>query len=660
MRTTGPGFRALAVLIFSFPLVLTTPAAAFGTPQPRAPVVKTLGWGFKGLQFLATAGTNLWSVGNASGGQNTPYLVEQSASNGALERVVAGPSYGFDDVTAFAAIGTNLWVASWGSAGEQGQSLDELNASTGALETRFGLPGGLPEPLSLATDGNDVWIELGNPYYPTGGTLLEYDASSGTQLDEITSAPFANGYPNLAVAAGHLFVGGSQAVDEYDASTGDFIQQIDLTNDVAGGLLVVDMVSVGSDVWVADGACGSPSCGAVVELDGSSGSALDEVTTTSNSPAGIVVDGAQLWVEEDAGHDLYLASLANPLNVVKVANPLWQPVAPDLGEPFPLMAAAGHDVWSSGTNQIALFEFSDVTGKVLRVTFGSQYRLDAPRAIVHVGDDLWILNAGGWITVMNWSTEKRVTWLEPPPSKRWGTPEFEAAVGPDVWVSCNNHKIAVFNGSTAKLLRVINAQGDGLAPDGPLLALRTDVWYAPEGLAEYSSGGLLLRRVRAHGYRIDGASGITPFGNELWIADQADNALTEVSSSTGTLVRVVDSSADGLSSPSALAISGSDLWVTDEGDSSLTELNAATGARIAETGSEGALSSPDAIASVSGDLWIANLTGDELTEIDPTNGDVVDQLVGTNGALIGPDGIDVDGSAMFIPNATQSVTEVSP
>lgn len=515
-------------------------------------------------------------------------------------------------------------------------------------------------PLYVAADGNDVWIEFGNAYGSVGnfGTLVEFDASNGTQLDEITDAPFTD-YPNLAVAAGHLFVGGSRFVDEYDASTGTFLQRIDLASDANGGDSVVDLVAVGGDVWVAESACGPP-CGAVVELDGSSGSTLDTVTTTSHSPAAIVVDGAQLWVEEVAGRDLFLAPIASPRDVIKVVNPLWQPVPPDRSEPFPQMAAAGPDVWSSGTNQIALFEFSDVTGKVIRVTYGSKYRMEAPHAIVHVGDDLWILNEGGWITVMNWSTGRLVAWLEPPSSQLWGIPEFAAAVGPDVWVSCDNHVLAVFNGSTAKLVRVINAKGEGLAPDGPLLALGTDVWYAPEGIAEYSSNGRLLRREGTHGDTIDGASAIVRFGAALWIADQADNALTEVSSSTGKFIRVVRASADDLSSPSALTVAGSDLWVTDEDGSSLTELNAATGAIIAVIGSEGALLTPDAIATAKGELWVANLAGDDLTEIDPATGDILDQLVGRDGALVGPSAIDVDGSAMFIANATQSVTEVSP
>jgi hypothetical protein len=61
-------------------------------------------------------------------------------------------------------------------------------------------------------------------------------------------------------------------------------------------------------------------------------------------------------------------------------------------------------------------------------------------------------------------------------------------------------------------------------------------------------------------------------GTDLFVANEADQSVTELNASTGALVRVLSAPKYEFDGPVALALRGDDLFVANIGSDSLTEV----------------------------------------------------------------------------------------
>jgi streptogramin lyase len=78
---------------------------------------------------------------------------------------------------------------------------------------------------------------------------------------------------------------------------------------------------------------------------------------------------------------------------------------------------------------------------------------------------------------------------------------------------------------------------------------------------------------------LDQPAAFTTSGNDVWVADEGNNSVTELDVSTGQLVRVI--SAQGLSSPDGIAAGSGMVWVANNASSSVTQISGSTGAVLA-------------------------------------------------------------------------------
>ena len=71
-----------------------------------------------------------------------------------------------------------------------------------------------------------------------------------------------------------------------------------------------------------------------------------------------------------------------------------------------------------------------------------------------------------------------------------------------------------------------------------------------------------------------GGDPISSDGTHVWVANEGENMVTELSASNGAVVQTIPVS----NNPYAISSDGTHVWVTNWGDNMLTELSASTGA----------------------------------------------------------------------------------
>ncbi len=138
--------------------------------------------------------------------------------------------------------------------------------------------------------------------------------------------------------------------------------------------------------------------------------------------------------------------------------------------------------------------------------------------------------------------------------------------------------------------------------------------------------------------------GIEPFGvssdgTHVWVANSADNTVTELDASTGAVIQTI---AVGIE-PEGVSSDGTHVWVTNSGTDTVTELDASTGAVI-QTITVGR--EPFGVSSDGTHVWVANSADGTVTELDASTGAVIQTItVGSN-----PAGVSSDGTHVWVTN----------
>lgn len=144
-------------------------------------------------------------------------------------------------------------------------------------------------------------------------------------------------------------------------------------------------------------------------------------------------------------------------------------------------------------------------------------------------------------------------------------------------------------------------------------------------------------------------SAVAANGNDLFVANQSGDSVTEVEGSTGALVRVLFGPTHGFDQPEELLVSGGDLFVDGDG---ISEISASSG-RYLRTVIGTDPYPPTAMAAGGGDLYVA-YADDTVDEFAVSTGKAV-RVFGqpSSGQLEPPDGLVVDGTDLFVLNASQ-------
>jgi hypothetical protein len=103
-------------------------------------------------------------------------------------------------------------------------------------------------------------------------------------------------------------------------------------------------------------------------------------------------------------------------------------------------------------------------------------------------------------------------------------------------------------------------------------------------------------------------------GTGIWVSNEGDNSVTELSASTGNLVRIIRGSNFGFGAPDTITSHGAHIWVVNQGGS-VTELSASTGSLVKIfSGAAYGFDEPSGFATAGGRVWVANTNGQSVTE----------------------------------------------
>jgi hypothetical protein len=225
------------------------------------------------------------------------------------------------------------------------------------------------------------------------------------------------------------------------------------------------------------------------------------------------------------------------------------PSGSEFDSPSGLAFGAGN-LWVTNLDGNSVTEIDPSSGAWLNTFSGSSYDFDQPTAILSVGADLFVTNAGGSVTELQASNGSAVRVISGSQFD-FSDPVAIAASGATV---------------------IVLSAGDPSA-DPAVRASITEI--------DAITGDLVLTE-SASKYGFDDPMALTVTGGDLFVANNGNNSVTEANIATGTLVRILTTS---IGSPDGIAAGDGHVWVVDSqdpqccsSDGAVTEIEATTGA----------------------------------------------------------------------------------
>jgi hypothetical protein len=177
-----------------------------------------------------------------------------------------------------------------------------------------------------------------------------------------------------------------------------------------------------------------------------------------------------------------------------------------------------------------------------------------------------------------------------------------------------------------------------------------------------ASNGSYVATISGTGFGFDSPAAIVSVGGDLFVANSAGNSVSEFSAAARhTDIRTISGPDYGFDDPLALASSGPDLFVLN-GGGSLTEVAIASGDFIGTaSGDSFGFDDPTGLAVKDGDVFVVNSAADSVTVVKAADLNFVSSLSGPTFAFNTPIGIASDRTNLWVTNqGDQSVTEFSP
>jgi hypothetical protein len=271
---------------------------------------------------------------------------------------------------------------------------------------------------------------------------------------------------------------------------------------------------------------------------------------------------------------------------------------------------------------------------------------DAPSGLAFGGGHLWVTNlAGNSVTEIDPSTGR---WIKTLGGDSYGfhRPTAIASTGSHLFVANRAGSVSELRAKDGSLIRsmsgarcgFLNPVAIGISGD-TLLVLNAGRPSASPAVAGSISEvnlatGKFLRRVSGANLALDDPVALAVSGANVFVADEGDNAVTEVHIATGHLVRVVDN--QGLSAPDGITVAGGRVWVADSKANAATEIDASTGGVVTTVGdSDGdyGFGSPSVAIASAGNVFIASPFGSSpmVTKLSASNGAPSWYMCNTNG-----------------------------
>ena len=276
----------------------------------------------------------------------------------------------------------------------------------------------------------------------------------------------------------------------------------------------------------------------------------------------------------------------------------------------------------------------------------SALEFDAPSGLAFGGGHLWVTNeAGNSVTEINPSGG---AWLATFIATRYGfnQPTAITSFGPNLFVANASGSVSELRASNGALVRVISGEKFGFVDPVAITTVGTRILVLNAGRPSASPNvmgsiteingrtGALLRTVSGPSLMLANPMAFTVYGADVYVADEANNSVTEANIATGKLVTVI--SQQGLDSPDGIAYQDGNIWVADGASNAATEISAATNAvTVTETDSDAdyGFGDPLMVIGTGGNVYVASPYGTSpmVTKVSATSGTPYWFMCNTNG-----------------------------
>lgn len=245
------------------------------------------------------------------------------------------------------------------------------------------------------------------------------------------------------------------------------------------------------------------------------------------------------------------------------------------------------------------------------------------------------------------------------------------SVGNVIWVANANNSVAVLDPACWCTSRLLRAKRFGFHRPDAIVADGLHVWVANEGNATISefnqSDGSFVKVVGDATYGMSMPVAMASDGAHLWVVNEmsirADgstsgtDSVVEIDEADGAFLHRFAGKRYGFASPVDIAFDGSHLWVANEFNSVLTQMSAADGSLVKlVTVKHGSWFTQLESVSFDGEhLWVANAAGfidhvshSSAIELNPTTGATINVVEQSNHIFGVPVSTVTDGSSVWI------------
>ena len=306
----------------------TTPPTTTTTNPPPPTVGNTVAVPAE-PDALALDGSDIW-VASCSGNA----VREINDTSKQIMQTITGTAYGFNCPDAIVSSGSDIWIAN-----KLGNSITEINASTGAwVQTLTGSQ--IFNPVSLAIQGNNLWIANNGSELNKNSVLSEFSTVSGAPEGSISYVRNSQGWvivqpSSIAIVGTNLWMSdeSNNVLTEFSTTTDKYERKTSGGPSMSG----IENISYHSGlIWAT-----AFNDGIVVEYNASSGVYIRTVSNVLN-PNEVIFNGTDLFVISD-----------NPVDSIREYNSVGtflRTIAKSnkaLGKGFSAILLDGSSIWAA-------------------------------------------------------------------------------------------------------------------------------------------------------------------------------------------------------------------------------------------------------------------------------------------------------------------------
>jgi hypothetical protein len=313
--------------------------------------------------------------------------------------------------------------------------------------------------------------------------------------------------------------------------------------------------------------------------------ATPRTTPNFNDPAAIVTTGTHVWVANFGSSSLTQLSTAGTVTL-HVSDHHGDLVGPQA------LAGTATDLFVANRNS-TISEFNSSTGVFERTISAHTFHFGDPVAMTVDGANLWVLNqATNSLTEIAVATGHLVRTVANTPfgAVAFATPSAITTAGADLWVTNEGtNSVTEVLARTGAIVRVISASADSFATPAGIAYEATHIWVtdsATASLTELSaSTGALVQVITNSsldgGYGFQSPSVILAGAGVVYVASPPGGSpmITQIETTSGIANWMMCNTNYPFNflNPDGLTIAAGNLFVANGANNTLSEMNASTG-----------------------------------------------------------------------------------